>query len=460
MSAGMLEVIAEGSSRLGSAGALRPGLRLLVVGARLDEQPEWTRALIAAGARVQIPGEASAGEPAPGAADWREVDLVVAASPAAVDAVVCAPDRPGMIVVCDVLPARDVSRLLRAGAVDVLVRPVAGAELIEACGHAAQRLGSRPLRRARPPSRLPVAGATGAALARTRLPVLITGETGTGKSRMARMLHETLTPGAPFVEINAAGLGASLLTSELFGHERGAFTGAHAAKPGLVALAHGGTLFLDEIGELAADAQAQLLSFLDTGTFRPVGGVRETRSDARVVCATNRDLAAMVQAGAFRDDLYYRLASIVVPLPPVRAHPERIPGLVRDLAAQVAASARLVPPTFEPEALAALSAHDWPGNVRQLRFVVEHLVALADDERVSADLVAAVLPAAVPPGASGSTSPCAPVRPLAEVERDLVAQAMRETGGNRTRAAELLGITPRGLYNKLRRGGSSFRPQE
>jgi transcriptional regulator with PAS, ATPase and Fis domain len=294
-------------------------------------------------------------------------------------------------------------------------------------------------------------GATGVAIARTRLPVLFMGETGTGKSRLARLVHQALTPAAPFVEVNAASLSGALLCSELFGHERGAFTGAHAGKPGLVAAAHGGVLFLDEIGELSPDAQAQLLTFLDVGQYRPVGGVREQFSDARIFAATNRDLAAAVERGRFREDLYYRLASIVVTLPSLRDRPERIDELCARLVEDCARRTGAPPPVLGDDVRRLLRSFDWHGNVRQLRFVIERLVAAHAGRAPSEAEVREIVQSST----LRSVGSPPEIKSLAEMERELVKQALVRTGGNRTRAAELLGITPRGLYNKLRRAGAA-----
>jgi len=294
-----------------------------------------------------------------------------------------------------------------------------------------------------------ILGAAASAVTRTRLPVLILGETGSGKSHIAREVHGSLTPDAPFVEVNAAALPPTLLCSELFGHERGAFTGAHAAKAGLVALARGGTLFLDEIADLPMESQTHLLSFLDTGRFRPVGGVRELTSDARVFAATNRDLEELVAAGQFREDLYYRIASIVVAMPTLRARPGELPSIARTLL-EVAASRHELPcPVLSQEALDCLVGFSWPGNIRQLKFVMERILVTWAGQIVGADEVRSVLPR---PCAESTIRPHE-VLPLAVAEREMVRRALESAGGSRTRAAQLLGITPRGLYNKLRRYG-------
>ena len=449
LEAGVLGAIARGHR---AAAELRPGTCIAVVGAG-DERTAWAVALERAGAVVTVADDVAALR---AGAAWIDADLaIVGTSPAAPEELE-EPDAPPFIAVRDALIASELATLLRGGARDVLVRPVAEADHVGACARALARARPRPARipaRAAAAHELPVTGAIGAAIARTRLPVLIVGETGSGKSRLARMLHGTLTPAAPFVEINAGTLPGALLVSELFGHERGAFTGAVGAKQGLVAAADGGTIFLDEIGELPPDAQAQLLSFLDTGTYRRLGGVAPMRSDARLFTATNRDLRAAVAQGKFREDLYYRLASIVVPLPPLREQRARIPGLVGALLEQAAKRTGVPPPDLGADAMRVLAAHPWPGNVRQLRFVVERLAAVWAGQRIGAAEVSDVLEPAAPAPERGGCS-------LADMERELVERAMREARGNRTRAAEMLGITPRGLYNKLRRIGTSFRPPE
>jgi len=448
--AGMLGAFSEGRRHVGAEGALPSGARIAICAGAVDRHA-WARILRDAGAQARGDGPCPAR-----ATDWADVDLVVVAADGGPLDALLAEGAPPFIVVGEVAPA-ELSRLLRAGMMDVLARPVGPAGLVDACAAALARAPARPIRDATRARDLPVEGAIGAAVARTRLPVLIVGETGTGKSRLARMMHETLTPGAPFVEVNAAALAGSLLTSELFGHERGAFTGAHVAKPGLVAMADGGTLFLDEIGELAPEAQAQLLSYLDTGEYRPVGGVRQARSDARIFCATNRDLRAAMASGSFREDLYYRLASILIPLSPLREHRDRIVPLARELVRQAAARAQVPAPELDPEVGALLARFDWPGNVRQLRFLIERAVALSAGARIGAAELVHLLD---DERRRAPTEPEPGLRSLAEMERDMVARAMRAAGGNRTKAAEMLGITPRGLYNKLRRSGTSFQRAE
>jgi DNA-binding NtrC family response regulator len=213
--------------------------------------------------------------------------------------------------------------------------------------------------------------------ARTSISVLLLGETGTGKEIAARALHEASPRrSGPFVAVNCAAVSESLLEAELFGHERGAFTGADRARPGLFVQAHGGTLFLDEIGETSPAMQAKLLRALESGEVRPIGGATSRAVDVRVVCATRRDLAAEVRRGAFRADLYYRLAHLCVELPPLRRRLQDLPDLVSALLGQLGAPGAA--PRIGPEALARLARHAWPGNLRELKNVLR--VALSFDE--------------------------------------------------------------------------------
>src|SRR5262245_27828813 len=215
-------------------------------------------------------------------------------------------------------------------------------------------------------------------VAGARTPVLIEGESGVGKELLAQHLHR-VSPRASraFVDLNCAAVPASLLESELFGHERGAFTGAASEKPGLVEVADGGTLFLDEVGEMAAEIQSKFLRVLDSGTFYRVGATRKRRADFRMVCATNRDLKEEVGAGRFRKDLFYRINGVKVVIPPLRERPEDVPLLVEHFARGLANQKR-----FTPGALQALTHYDWPGNVRELHFAVERAGLLAEGESI------------------------------------------------------------------------------
>lgn len=269
--------------------------------------------------------------------------------------------------------------------------------------------------------------------------ILIQGESGTGKELVARALHRR-GPAAdkPLVIINCAALPESLLESELFGHEKGAFTGAINAKPGLFELADGGTLFIDEIGEMPGALQAKLLRVLEDGSLRRVGSLKERRVKVRLLAATNRNMAEEVKAGRFREDLYYRINVMSLTLPPLRERPGDIPLLV----------ARFLGSDWqiEPAAMAALERYDWPGNVRQLINALERAKILADDNTILArnlphEITEARLNRAVnsiPPNAA-----------LAEVERTHIVEVLRRERGNKARAARALGVNRRSLYRLL-----------
>jgi DNA-binding NtrC family response regulator len=288
--------------------------------------------------------------------------------------------------------------------------------------------------------------------------VLVTGETGSGKEMVAKLIHaRSLRRARPFVVVECAALQESLLQSELFGHERGAFTGADRAKPGLFEVAHGGTIFLDEIGEVSQTTQVKLLRVLDTSTFRHVGGTAEIRVDVRLLAATNRDLEAMVKQGLFREDLYYRLSTLTIRIPPLRERRADIELLARHFVT-VLNERFAYRKRIGPQALAALQRHDWPGNVRELQHVVEAAMIVCEDQEIRPEHLPAHLRA---PGAPAAASP--PSAPadggslptLEQVERAHIAAALRATGGHRGRAATILGISERNLYRRIRDWGLS-----
>ncbi len=288
----------------------------------------------------------------------------------------------------------------------------------------------------------------------TDAPVLVLGETGSGKELTARALHAASRrrEGA-FVAVNCAAIPAALLESELFGVMRGAFTGAHADRAGTVELADGGTLFLDEIGDLPLEMQAKLLRVLEQGTVERLGGGRPRRVDARIVAATHRDLPGMVREGTFRADLYYRLHVVPITLPPLR---ERLDDLLPLAEAAVDMFSRRFghPVRLAPGAARALADYDWPGNVRELHNVLERAVLLADDGVIDAAQLSQLL---APPLPQATTPTRANVTPLADVveraEREAILQALAASDDNKTRAAERLGISVRTLWYKLRRLG-------
>ena len=295
-----------------------------------------------------------------------------------------------------------------------------------------------------------------ARVAPTSATVLVVGESGTGKELVARAIHSRSTRNQKaFVPVNCTALSESLLESELFGHTRGAFTGAVAAKRGLFELADGGTLFLDEIGDMGPKMQAQLLRTLQDGEVRPVGGSESVRVDVRFVCATNRDLEGEVKAGRFREDLYFRINVVTVKLPPLRDRPADIPILVAHFLAKIGRREGRPPASMSREALEVLTQHTWPGNVRELENAVERAVAVTKGE--------VVLPSDLPVEVHGgsvahSTSIIDDRPPLAELERRYIALVLAEASGNKKKAAEKLGIDRRTLYRALERHGVDVGP--
>ncbi len=283
--------------------------------------------------------------------------------------------------------------------------------------------------------------------AATDATVLLRGESGTGKELAARALHAASPrAGRPFVVVNCATFSETLLESELFGHERGAFTGAVARKAGKVEVADSGTLFLDEVGEIPPPLQAKLLRFLQEREFERLGNPRPLRVDVRVVAATHRDLERMIQEGTFREDLYYRLSVIPLHLPPLRERREDIPLLASHFAALAGRRLGRATAGFTPEARACLLRHSWPGNVRELANAVERAIVLGDGDLIRPeDLPETLLEAGPPPGAAGARYH----EGVAAAKRRLVQEALAEARGNVTRAAALLGLHPNYLHRLL-----------
>jgi DNA-binding NtrC family response regulator len=281
--------------------------------------------------------------------------------------------------------------------------------------------------------------------------VLVTGENGTGKELVARAIHQRSRRAAgPFVKLNCAAVPAELIESELFGHERGAFTGAHAARKGKFELADGGSLFLDEVGDMPPAMQAKVLRVLQEGEFERVGGSATLRVDVRVVAATNKDLAAEVAAARFREDLYYRLNVVPVHVPPLRERKEDLPELVGRFLAEACAKNGRRPATVDREAVLALSAHDWPGNVRELRNVVERLVILGDGPVIDAEAVAAALPGARRPRADRFREGAGFHGLVEEAEREIILGALAAHHDNVSETARALGLERSHLYKKMR----------
>jgi DNA-binding NtrC family response regulator len=293
------------------------------------------------------------------------------------------------------------------------------------------------------------------------LTVLVRGETGTGKELVGSLIHaQSHRARGPLVRFNCAAIPTELAEAELFGHARGAFTGAAQARQGFFARADGGTLILDEVGELPASAQASLLRALQEGEIQPVGAGRVERVDVRVVAATNRDLLARVREGQFREDLYYRLAVVELVVPPLRERREDIPALAREFARRYARRFGMDEVRLSPELLEQLTRRDWPGNVRQLENTVARLVALSTGEEIPAEVLPpdeTPAPTPLPAGeAPADPSPGATAEPelglreqLEALERNLIAKTLAATGGNQAEAARRLGLSRTSLIDRL-----------
>jgi DNA-binding NtrC family response regulator len=284
-------------------------------------------------------------------------------------------------------------------------------------------------------------------VAPTRATVLVLGESGTGKELIAKALHQ-LSPRAqqPFVTVHCAALAPTLLESELFGHEKGAFTGAHERRIGRFEQAQGGTLFLDEIGEIDATLQVKLLRFLGERTFERVGSNQTLSADVRLVAATNRHLEELVKGGKFREDLYFRLRVVEIELPPLRERTGDVPLLAQGFLREFAKENGKAVNDFTADAMAALLNYAWPGNVRELRTAIEHAVVLSRGERISLrDLPAAAR------GGAGADTRLLPGKALTvkDAERELIVRALKETEGNRAHAAQKIGMSRRTFYRKL-----------
>jgi two-component system response regulator AtoC len=374
------------------------------------------------------------------------------------------PEPPQVIIMTGFQEVATAVEAMKLGAYDYLTKPTKIEELdilIYKAAEKAQLLRDNAALRARSDGQGPFSGIiTRSApmsevlrivdrVAPTDSAVLILGESGTGKELVARAIHER-SPRAerPFVPIHCGALPREVFESELFGHEKGAFTGAVAAKPGLVELADGGTLFLDEIGEMEPDSQVKVLRALETGMFFRVGGTRPRRVDVRLVAATNRDLAEAMKTGEFRQDLYYRINTITVRLPPLRDRRDDVPLLAQHFleAKSVYGAKRL-----SPAALAALEAYAWPGNVRELLHAIERGVILAKSDEIE--------PEDLPPEVVGraETAPTY-TGTLESMERHHVVATLRQVGGHRGKAAALLAIDPKTLYRKIL--AYAIRPEE
>jgi DNA-binding NtrC family response regulator len=295
-------------------------------------------------------------------------------------------------------------------------------------------------------------------VAPTSATVLITGESGTGKEVVARAIHR-LSPrrAAPFFAVNCAAMPETLMESELFGHEKGAFTGAVERRAGCFELANGGTLLLDEIGDMPLATQAKLLRVLEERSVRRLGSAREIRLDVRVLASTNRNLKQAIAKQAFREDLYFRLNVFEIALPPLRDRRGDIPLLAAELVRSLNLKHNCRVTDLAPEVTALFATYDWPGNVRELRNVLERATILCGSGTITAAHLPrtfAGLPAAPQEGGSPGVT-LDPGMTIADAERALIEITLRHTGDNRARAAELLGISPKTLFNKLREYGGS-----
>ncbi len=389
--------------------------------------------------------------------------------------------RVPVIVMSGLSEAEDVVRAMKLGASDYLPKPFEVAELDLVLRRALERPGRRaPDVASRAPGEPEPEVATetlsGAMervwslvnrIADTDVPVLLIGESGVGKDVVARRIHATShRSGRPFVKINCAALPGELLESELFGHDKGAFTGAHAEKPGKFELADQGTIFLDEIGEMDFRLQAKLLQVLQDEEFYRVGGKRSVRVDARVVVATNRNLEAAIRQGAFREDLYYRLNVVTIRVPPLRERKEEIVPLVRHFVEKYRNRYRGGLEQVPPEVMDRFHAYDWPGNVRELENLVRRLVVLRDPAMVLGELVPVARSLPLGPPNTVSTAVRAPTlhaslpedAPLKDVarraariaEREAILRALMRTGWNKRKAAKRLQISYKALLYKIK----------
>ena len=392
-------------------------------------------------------------------------------------------DRPD-VTVCMLSAVNDVPtalRCVRAGAFDYLVKPVTDEQLVgcvrKALGHRALQaeaiLLKRSLLEGGPlnPAIFDSVNTTNAALwkifqymeiiAPTILPVIIMGETGVGKEGMAHLLHQLSGRTGAFVTINAAGIDDAVFTDTLFGHARGAFTGAERERKGLIEEAAGGTLFLDEIGDLRLESQVKLLRLLQEWTFHPMGSDRQSRSTARVVVATNRDLGAMMRDGSFRRDLYYRLQFHEIRMPPLRDRMDDLPLLARALTDEAAREFGKPPLHLPDQLFSLLESYTWPGNIRELKAALTDAVGRSAGptlaleplrerlNRLRGDLPMRLVDQGTPPSSDRSVSFAGPLPTLREMEELLIREAVRRTGGNRSQAADLLGIARQTIIRRI-----------
>jgi two-component system response regulator HydG len=347
---------------------------------------------------------------------------------------------------------------VKAGADDYLPKPFTDEELFGAVERALEKLrlrraaGSDLPRPERPHGLLGESEAMQgvfraiAKAASTKATVLITGESGTGKELVARAIHYgSIRRTAPFVPVNCGGIPEGLIESELFGHARGAFTGATETRAGLFQTADGGTIFLDEIGEIGPSMQVKLLRVLQEKEVFMLGSRRSRKVDVRILAASNKDLQALVKKGTLREDLFFRVNVLPLEIPPLRERGDDVLLLARHFAAQFARELEKPAPSFTDDALRALRAHDWPGNVRELENVIQRLVVMLDDNVVDVSDLPSLMRFSAPRGSG-------PYRTLAEVEAEHIRSVLAAVHGNKTRAAEVLGIDRKTLRDKISKG--------
>ena len=350
---------------------------------------------------------------------------------------------------------------MRAGAADYLTKPLDFDELLvvvdKVFEHAKLRREMRQLK-ARVRDRVAPNNMVGTSpamqsvfevvdqVAPSRATVLITGESGTGKELVANALHaRSPRANGPFIKLHCAALAESLLESELFGHERGSFTGAMARKDGRFSLADGGTLFLDEIGEISPSIQVKLLRFLQEHEFERVGGTQTIHVDVRVIAATNRNLREEVAKGRFREDLFYRLNVVALEMPPLRDRRSDIVALARHFLERYTRENSKTLDAISPDALEVMVAYDWPGNVRELENAIERAVVLSQGTTLEAKW----LPPAIRPVVTATGAPIVPGAKLADIEKHAILETLKSTGGSTSRAADILGISTRTIQYRL-----------
>jgi DNA-binding NtrC family response regulator len=343
---------------------------------------------------------------------------------------------------------------LRRGAFDYLEKPYDKAALLETINRALDRLDAIDSEIISASPKMESVKKMILKVARSNSTVLVRGESGTGKELIARAVHNQ-SPRATemFQAVNCAAINENLLESELFGHEKGSFTGAHAEKKGLFEIADRGTLFLDEIGELDVGMQAKLLRALQERKIRRVGGTHEMNVDVRVIAATNRDLRAMVTDGRFRDDLYYRINVLSIDVPPLRERREDIPVLIDYFLKKHTKNTSRLVTGLTPETKKLMNEYSWPGNVRQLESAIERAILLSEGDLITAEDLPTEVRQDVGPASEGAFKLPAEGINFEDVERNLITQAMEQTDYNITKAAKLLGLTFRTLQYRLEKFG-------